>query len=94
LAVVPDPIRVNIEAIEHPSMSSRIKPLWTPEAGERYVVKEGEYVIKADNSFEEILFHMMGEISGSPEDRYDELEAILETIQMSELEAYLKRYGL
>lgn len=75
-------------------MSSRIKPLWTPEAGERYVVKGGEFVIKADNSFEEVLFHMMGEISGSPEDRFDELQAILEAIQISELEAYIKRYGL
>ena len=75
-------------------MGSCIKPLWAPEDGQDYIFKEGEVVIKADNSFEEILYHMMGELSGTPEDRYDELQAILETIQMSELEAYLKRYGL
>jgi hemerythrin superfamily protein len=75
-------------------MGSMVKPLWAPEEGQDYIFRSGEFVIKADNSFEEILYHMMGEMSGSPEDRFDELRAILETISMSEFEAYLKRYDL
>ena len=75
-------------------MGSCIKPLWAPEDGQDYVFKEGEFVIKEDNSFEDILCHMMGEINGSPEDRYDELQAVLETIKISDIEAYIKRYDL
>jgi hypothetical protein len=76
------------------TMGSCAKPLWGPEEGQDYVFKSDEFVIKSDNTFEEILLHMMGEIEGSPEERLGQLEAILGTIPISEIEEYLKRYEL
>ena len=75
-------------------MGSLIQPLWAPDEGQEYVFKTDEVVIKADNTFEEILLHMLGEIDGSAVDRLGQLESILGSIPISDIEAYLERHEL
>lgn len=73
-------------------MSSPIKPLWEPEEGQDYIFKKGEVVIKTDNTFEEILCHIMLEMGGSVTHRMEAIHQILDTMSISEVEAYLKRF--
>jgi hypothetical protein len=67
----------------------RVKKLQKLTEGEPYTPGPGEYVITEENSFEEILFHILSEIAGTPTDRLSELEAIVESCSCMDLEDYL-----
>lgn len=67
----------------------RVKRLTKLVEGQPYVPGPKEYVISEENSFEEILFHVLSEIAGSSVERFEELEAILASCSCLELDDYL-----
>jgi hypothetical protein len=70
--------------------SSRVKKLQSLTEDAVYVPGPTEYVITEDNSFEEILFHILYEIGGTAVERLEELQDLVESLSVSELQDYLE----
>lgn len=65
-------------------MTDRIKRLHKLTEDTPYLPGADEYVITGEHTFEEIIFHMLSEISGSFEERREELKAIVDMCDSSD----------